>query len=266
MKLKDRICNYLNRKKKAARNIIVLPEDIFIVSYPKSGNTWARFIVANLIAPERPIGFDNIEQIIPDIYQHTPRQLAGLRSPRVLKSHEYFDPRYKKVICVVRDPRDVAVSYWHHQLKFRQIDENYSKELFVQRFIAGDLDPFGSWGANIGSWLGARENDPDFLLVRYEDLLRNPAIELRRIASLVGSLASDELIEKAIAKSSFQQMQLLEQAQEHQWDSLKKTHQDMKFVRKGTGVQWRHELSEKSIDEIERAWSTLMDRFGYTRS
>jgi hypothetical protein len=265
MQLKDHIRNYLDRKKKAARGAIARPDDTFIVSYPKSGNTWTRFLVANLTAPALPVGFDNIERIIPDIYQQTPKQLAELPSPRILKSHEYFDPRYGKVLCIVRDPRDVAISYWHHYVKFKAIDENYPKHDFVDRFLAGSLGPFGSWGTNIGSWLGAREQDPDFLLIRYEDLLKSPTIEVRKIATLLGLSVTDQQIENAIQNASFEHMQALEQAQKDQWVSSKKSRHDMAFVREGRHAQWHDDLSAESISKIEHKWGALMDKLGYSR-
>src|SRR5512135_2277356 len=87
------------------RDIEVRMHDLFLVSYPKSVNTWLRFILANLMHPDMSVTFSNIEQLAPDIYQHSSNELKGVRDPRALKSHEYFDPRYKKVIYIVRDPR-----------------------------------------------------------------------------------------------------------------------------------------------------------------
>jgi hypothetical protein len=263
MGIRKQLRNYLNRNIKAARAVTVLPDDTFIVSYPKSGNTWVRFLIANLINPENKIGFDNIEEIIPDIYRKTPRQLAIIPQPRFLKSHEYFDPRYGKVIYIVRDPRDVAVSYWHHYLKFKVITESYPIEQFVDRFLTGDLGPFGSWGTNVGSWLGAREHDEDFLLLRYEDLLHTPAIELGRIMAHLNLPADKQIIERAIANSSFQRMQSMEQVQGHQWDLVTKSDQGMAFVRNGTHGQWRNQLPVESIRKIEMAWGTLMSKLGY---
>src|SRR5437868_9727768 len=102
----------------AGRNLKVLTDDVFVVSYPRSGNTWTRFLIANLISPEDPATFANIEQKLPDIYRHSQRQLLQSPRPRMLKSHEAFDSRYKKVIYIVRDPRDVSVSGYHYRIKF----------------------------------------------------------------------------------------------------------------------------------------------------
>ena len=71
------------------RYLTVLPDDIFIVSYPKSGNTWMRFLIGNLLFQDEPITFSNIELKVPDIYRNNNRKLLKISSPRILKSHEY---------------------------------------------------------------------------------------------------------------------------------------------------------------------------------
>ena len=80
------------------RNLAVFPGDVFIVSYPKSGNTWTRFLVANLLHPEEPANFANINRIIPDPEALSKRELERMPRPRYIKIHQYFDPRYKKII------------------------------------------------------------------------------------------------------------------------------------------------------------------------
>src|SRR5690349_25152573 len=95
----------------AGRNASLYPDDVYLVSYPKSGNTWVRFLIANLIS-EEPITLLNIEQRIPSVYILPDRELRRVRRPRLLKSHECFVSRYRKVIYTVRDPPDVAGSYY----------------------------------------------------------------------------------------------------------------------------------------------------------
>src|SRR5437660_7753546 len=92
------------------RNLDVFDDDVFVVSYPRSGNTWTRFLIANLLHPEEPATFLNIGRLVPDAEVQSSRYMRGIPSPRVIKSHTYFDPRYPRVIYIVRDPRDVAPS------------------------------------------------------------------------------------------------------------------------------------------------------------
>ena len=97
------------------RNLKIFSDDVFLVSYPKSGNTWTRFLIANLTHPKTPAGFANIHELVPDpegtakkVFDHMPR-------PRIIKSHTCFDPEYPRVIYIVRDPRDVVLSQYHYQ-------------------------------------------------------------------------------------------------------------------------------------------------------
>src|SRR5437016_1515062 len=147
------------------RGLVILPDDVFLVSFPKSGNTWTRFLLANLVYPEQPATFANIHRLIPDPSATSKKDFDRLRRPRIIKSHECFDPRYPRVIYIVRDPRDVAVSQYHYHRKLKKIDDEYAIEKFVTRFLAGETCPHGSWGQNVATWLATREGDPRFLLL-----------------------------------------------------------------------------------------------------
>src|SRR6516164_2887870 len=144
-------------KTPAGRRLTVFPDDIFIVSYPRSGNTWVRFLIGNLLHPESQVTFASVEKLVPEIYFLPDRQLRAMSRPRVLKSHEYFDPRYKRVIYFVRDPRDVAVSMYYYSAKRRDIPEDLPIEEFVPRFLAGEfLEDFGTWKEHTQSWHSTR--------------------------------------------------------------------------------------------------------------
>jgi len=250
----------------AKRSVTVFPDDLLIVSYPRSGNTWTRFLVGNLIYQDKPITFANIERKVPDIYQNSDDELQRLARPRVLKSHEYFDPRYKKVIYVVRDPRDVAVSYYHYHLKIGLIEDEYPMDRYVSRFVIGELDPFGSWGGNVGSWLGARQGTEGFLLLRYEDMLEEPVRELSRITTRLAMHATRERLERAVELSSARNMRRLEIEQAGSWQPLHKSRKDKPFVRSAQAGGWKVELPASAVREIETAWQSQMELLGYLPS
>src|SRR5215467_8463342 len=159
----------------AGRGVTVYPDDVFLVSYPRSGNTWTRFLLGNLINQDEPVTFANIESRIPEIYFNPDRRLRRLRRPRVLKSHESFQPHYPRIIYIVRDPRDVAVSFYHHNLKAGNIPDGYPMDDFIPRFMRAEFDTkMGSWYDSVLSWLRLRQGREGFLLLRYEAMKKDP--------------------------------------------------------------------------------------------
>lgn len=245
------------------RNLLVFPDDVFIVSYPKSGNTWTRFLVANLAYPHEQVNFANINRLIPDPEAFSKREMTRLPRPRYIKSHQYFDPRYQKIVCVVRDPRDVALSQYHFHRKRRLVQDEAPVEQFITRFVAGSTTPYGSWGENVGSWLATRQGRPDFLLLRYEDMMAHPIEELAKLAVFLGIEAGVPQLEQVVARSSADQMRKLEHQQAHLWSSTRDTRQDVPFVREAKAGGWKSGLSQASVAEIEEAWGHLMQFLGY---
>ena len=223
------------------RKLPVHATDILLASYPKSGNTWVRFLVANLRHPDRAVGYDNLHQLVLDFDSSVKRDFDRAPQPRIIKTHGSFDPRYRRVICLVRDPRDVALSQYEHLRQLRRTDDEFSMEDFIERFLAGELDrTLGSWGENVGSWLAARSSDPGFLLLRYEDLLESTARQLTRVADFAGLPASPDGIAQAVERSSAEKMRMMAKA----------------------GV-WRSDLPEPQLARIEAAWGDIMACLGY---
>jgi hypothetical protein len=245
------------------RNLRVYPDDTFIVSYPKSGNTWTRFLVASLIHCEEPMTFLKADQVIPTIDSQSRRFFRTLPRPRVIKSHFPFDQNYKRVIYIVRDPKDVAVSQYHYQIKRKVLQDGHPMEEFVPRFVAGETCPYGSWGENVGSWLAARRDNPGFLLLRYEDMIRHTDVELIKIANFLGIDPTPQRIQWAIEQSTADRMRKLEQKEAGQWDSTKDTRKDKFFVRSAKAGEGKAMLPEKCIAQIESAWGPLMRWLGY---
>jgi hypothetical protein len=247
----------------AGRNYTVYPDDTFLVSYPKSGNTWVRFLLANLIHPNETVGFANINRLLPAPGVLSKRFLKSLPRPRILKSHEPFDARFRKVIYLVRDPRDVAVSEYHFDLKKRYIAADMTLEQFIKPFLAGETSSYGSWWEHVASWVGTRHGNPKFLLARYEDLLADPISETAKIAEFLGIHADTERIKSAVERSSADRMRKLEKEDADKWTGTKNTRQEIPFVRAAKSGGWKESLPPHSVEEIEVAWSPLMNFLGY---
>jgi hypothetical protein len=254
----------------AARNLTVLPGDVFVVSYPKSGNTWTRFLLGNLIYQHEPVTFANVEYRLPSVYVHSDRKLRKL--PRILKSHDCFDPRYKTVIYIVRDPRDVLVSAYHYAIKVGAVPQNWRIEKFVPALLDGSFDSgrvvnprFGSWYDNVASWLAMKHNRK-FLLLRYEDMIEDPERELVRVADFLGLEVTPERLARAVRLSSADHMRELEKTQAAEWSLTKNTRPDIAFIRKAGAGGWRSELPPQNVAEVENAWGSLMRTLGYELS
>ena len=260
-------------KQPAGRGATVFPDDVLLTSYPRSGNTWTRFLLANLLDQKSPVTFSNIESRIPEIYFNPDRFMRALPRPRLLKSHESFEPHYPRVIYLVRDPRDVAVSFYHHNVKARNIPDDYPMTSFVPRFIAAEFDrPFGSWRDNVLSWTMLRGSSPDFLMIRYEDLKRDTVATLGQIVVFLERCsfrnidASIEALQRTVELSTPERMRALEKQEAKNWVLTKHTRPDKPFVRSAVSGGWRSQLAPESVAAIELAWGDLMQRMGYELS
>src|ERR1700736_5243708 len=90
---------------RTVRRLPVRPDDILLASYPKSGSTWTRFLIANLVHPNREVKFGNLHRWVLDPDVSVKRDFDRARQPRIIKTDGSFDPRYRRVIYLVRDPR-----------------------------------------------------------------------------------------------------------------------------------------------------------------
>ncbi len=260
----SRVSDVLFRKLRIERDITIFPDDVFLASYPRSGNTWTRFLVGNLVHQNEPVTFLNVERLVPDMYKSSDRVLRKLPRPRIVKSHECFDPRYKKVIYIVRDPRDVAVSNYHWELKLRSVPEGYPIEDFVPRWMEPQFWPrIGSWGDHVTSWLSTRQGSKSFLVLRYEDLKQDPQRALAQVAEFLGIEPSVERLNRAVDLSSAENMRKLEKQDGAKWVATTLTRQDKPFVRSATSGGWKAALPENTVAYIEKHYGHLMRNLGY---
>lgn len=248
--------------RKTGRDVDIYDDDVMIVSYPKSGNTWMRFLLGNILHDD--YNFSNMEDLIPDIYVLNNKKLKEFNRPRIMKSHEYFIPTYKKVIYIVRDPRSVVVSYFHYQKKFNKISHDMAFSEYFKLFIDGKLDPFGNWEENIKSWICVKKNkENNLLLLKYEDLKINPLLEIKKVLSFLELSVSNAKISNAIQKSSFKKMKKNEKDNIKNTIVLNNSDKNIAFVRAGKTDEWKDYFSQTEIEIIFSKFGSTMEQLGY---
>lgn len=253
----------MTARRRFDRKHVFHPSDRFLVSYPKSGNTWARFLLASLLLEGNEASFGDIDRLIPDIYISNDKILNNAPRPRLLKSHHPYVPNYRRVVYISRDPRDIACSYYHHCLRKGWVGKDTGIDEFVDLFLHGNVDAYGPWGEHVGSWLGAREGDDDFLFIKYEQLMRQPEEELGRMARHLNIPSSESMLSKAVQESAFDRLQAKERASSDTWQMARGADPRYPFFRSGRAQGWREELPQKCADRIRDAWPGVMDRLGY---
>jgi hypothetical protein len=170
------------------------PDDIFIATYPRSGTTWMQMLLYQMTS-DGSMDFEHISEVCPWFERSivSERDLNALASPRVFKTHlrHYLLPgRPCRYIYVVRDGKDVAVSYFH----FYCSHFGFTKGLpeFFNMFLRGKVQG-GSWFTHVSGWWAHRE-DPNVLFLHYEDLIGDLEGSIRTIAGFCGlALQADDM-------------------------------------------------------------------------
>lgn len=220
-------------------------------------------MIANLLTnPREKVTLKNLDSYIPHVY-YSDEHLKTFPRPRIIKSHEAFNAKYSKIIYITRDPRDVAVSYYFYWIRRNFIDENYSLEKFIEDFLTNKVDKkYGTWKENIGSWIGAKGDSKDFMLIKYERLLENTIGVLSQIVDFLNLRVSQGRIKKTVESSSISEIKYLEEKQPD-WEKRVNTNKEIPFFRKGTVGTWKEELPPLLTLEIEKKYWKLMRHLGY---
>jgi hypothetical protein len=231
--------------------------DAFVASYPKSGNTWLRFMLGQLLSDEE-MGFDAVKVVIPPVgaHRHGPRVLPG--GGRLIKTHESYRDPYRTAIYMVRDGRDVAISYYHHQLRQGTFEGEFST--FLTRFLDGRADAYGVWHEHVASWLDspiARRGNLE--VVRYESMRRDPLETMKRVLKALGVGASDEKVRAIIEANTMERMR----RKEGSATVVKTKRGDIPIVRKGSPGEWREVFSERDHENFLERAAPMLARLGY---
>lgn len=241
-----------------AENFAVEDTDVFAVTYPKSGTIWMQEILPLILhdGDLTPI------QTIPN-WDRTPwleeSRLAlvvdKLKSPRALVTHfpyhlmpASFHHSKAKVIYVMRNPKDVFVSFYYFHQMAGFLEDPGTFDEFLDKFLEGKL-VFGKWTDHIKSWRNASLGDR-IMYITYEEMKEDLPAALRRIASFLGKNLSDEIIHKIAENCSFKAMK---ENPMSNFSLVPKIYMDSDkspFLRKGVAGDWKNHFSPEQLSRF----------------
>lgn len=179
--------------------------DILLSSFPRSGNTWIRFLIANYISlrfeDKLEITFPVLDMMMPEIgVTNLLERWPYEGFPRIVKSHWSYNRmifRKCRAIGVIRDPRDVMDSYYRFLTKRERplFDDDF------QSFIRNKKYGLMKWFEHTCSWLNHWD-----LIIRYEELRKNTEEECRRILYFLGVEVDPEALSTIIERANIRKI------------------------------------------------------------
>jgi hypothetical protein len=254
---------------------------IWIASYPKSGNTWVRFMLCNLLYGLQDSAA-TLAALIPDIHEAPPGAIAW-GGTRLVKTHFMFSDQHPlaartaAAIYILRRPEDVLMSNFHYQQRSAgTMSDAATFERYVDEFILNRGDPrwkqlgMGDWTENVQSWLGVRHPFP-VLGIKYEDLANDAGGICRQLAQWLRPGSTRDDIERAVRQSSFDSMRAIEETDIrgrrvgifYKPYLQEAVDAGRRFMREGSVGEGAARLSEEQRARLAAAFAPIVERVGY---
>lgn len=184
------------------------PDDIYVVTYPKSGTTLMQMMLYQLKS-DGEMDFPHINDVCPWIEAELGNQVPGenaletMESPRCFKTHllpKQLPLKTGRFIYIVRDVRDVVVSAYHHDLLMG--GGNQSLEEFTERFLNTRWFGYPTWFKHLEAWWPHRQ-DPNVLFLSYEQILADLEGTVRKVADFCQIKLWEEDLPRIVERCGF---------------------------------------------------------------
>jgi hypothetical protein len=269
--------NLFDRQRRVFKRLRKLSNaDVVIVSHAKSGRTWLAAMISHVyhqshgVDEKMIIRFDNFHEINPEIpkifFTHDNRKS---RDKDQLASAEHY--AHKKVILLVRDPRDVAVSaFFQSKRNQRKNPDQADDGDTVDRQALYDyvtLEKMPLVIRFMKRWDEKIQQIDQSLVVQYENLRSDPQGELARIMAFIGATSSPAVIEAAVDFASFDKLKAKEATRFFESDRLHPGNPDDPGsfkVRRGKVGGYRDYFTADQLANIDAMIADeSVERFGY---
>jgi hypothetical protein len=233
--------------------------DVFLASYPRSGNTLLRFVLAEALSGV-PSNFDQIQRIVPEIGVHVHAYPLVASGGRLIKTHEPYRGKYRRAIYIVRDVRDVMLSSFAREtaldvVHIRTLDE------YVRPFMQGKMTRFGSWQEHVDGWMNSPlGKSGDLLVLHFEEMRTDLAGTVARCLEFLGKRVDPSVIRTAVLNNSLERMR----AKEDQAKTLPKSPgEEGRWIGKGAVQGWQGKLTERHLEIVNEFAGEMLGRLGY---
>ena len=197
--------------------------DWVLVSWGKSGRTWFRVMISHVyktmygLPGDVLLGFDNLhrkDSRIPKVFFTHGNYLQDFTGNTESRC-DFYD---SKVVMLVRDPRDIAVSQffqWQNRMKPHKKTLNrypeHGADISMFDFVMQDHQGMPGIIRFMNRWAADRDNLKDLLVIRYEDMRKEPERVLKEVMEFTGADATDEDIKAAVDYAAFENMKKMEE-------------------------------------------------------
>lgn len=239
--------------------------DVVVVSFQKCGKTWLRVMLSRILQEQYKIKDIKLDLQEMSIFTKAPNILishaGSTKDNNTIDFTKVF--KNKKVIFLVRDPRDIVVSLYHGS---RTRDMVYSGDS-ISKFIRDPNCGFPKIMHFMNVWAKNLQQRDNFIIVRYEDMKKDSAHELQRICNFVGIAAKEPLLQETAKYGDFKNMRKLEMANKINDYRMKpgdKSDPNSFRTRKGKSGGYLEELNVEDIAYVDKSMQDNMPGFlGY---
>ncbi|XP_051888797.1 sulfotransferase 2B1-like [Pristis pectinata] len=250
----------------AREDFQVRDDDVFIVTYPKSGTTWMQEILPLIYSNGdlTPVLTIQNWQRVPWLEHIHSRVLLEERpSPRLITTHfqahmfpKTFFKSKAKVIYMGRNPRDALVSSFHYHGIASFLEDPGTFDEFIEKFLEGRV-MYGSWFDHIKSWWPAKDQD-NFLFLTYEEMLQDTRSTLVKLGEFLGKQLSDDVIETIANQSKFNNMKQNNMSNYSFVPTEMINQKETSFFRKGIAGDWKNHFTPAQTERFNSVYAQKM--------
>ncbi|XP_038048688.1 sulfotransferase family cytosolic 1B member 1-like [Patiria miniata] len=259
-------------------DIEVRENDVFVISYPKSGTHWLRIITSCILGcPEEqtdtgmPLELSMCSGASEEELQTAPpvyKLIESWLSPRVIMTHllphllpaQLFQKK-SQVLYIARNPKDVAVSYFHFFNALKAPDPCPPWEQFVPLFMKGEV-PFGSYFTHVKQYWEMKHHN-NFLFLKYEDLKKDEQAIIKQVGTFLGKELDTQDISSISSKCSVASMRKRFSEKPQAVSSIIDETKSL-FMRKGKVGDWREYLTAEQSQRFDQLYEEHLGNTGLT--